>query len=59
MDTNHNGRLDVGDDPYSPYYPGDEYVDYIATSAFSYGLFNSKFRVFVKPASLEDPKDFY
>jgi hypothetical protein len=27
MDTNKNGKLDKDDDPFSPFYPGDEYVD--------------------------------
>ena len=25
------------DDPYSPYYPGDEYVDWVGASIYSYG----------------------
>jgi hypothetical protein len=29
LDTNRNGILDSGDDPYVPYYPGDEYVDWV------------------------------
>ena len=29
LDTNGNGRLDAGDDPYSPFYPGDQYVDWV------------------------------
>ncbi|KAJ1552245.1 hypothetical protein HK405_012078 [Cladochytrium tenue] len=29
MDTNGNGVLDAGDDPYQPFYPGDDYVDWI------------------------------
>ncbi|KAJ3342462.1 hypothetical protein HDU93_002221 [Gonapodya sp. JEL0774] len=28
LDTNNNGQLDGGDDPYAPFYPGDEWVDY-------------------------------
>jgi hypothetical protein len=27
MDTNKNGTLDRMDDPYTPYWPGDDYVD--------------------------------
>lgn len=34
LDTNHNGRLDKGDDPYAPYYPGDEFVDWIGISVY-------------------------
>lgn len=32
LDTNKNGQLDAGDDPYTPYYPGDDYVDWIGLS---------------------------
>ena len=28
LDTDKNNVLDMNDDPYSPYYPGDEYVDW-------------------------------
>lgn len=28
LDTNKNGQLDSDDDAYSPYYPGDSYVDW-------------------------------
>ncbi|KAI9023472.1 glycoside hydrolase superfamily [Hyaloraphidium curvatum] len=38
LDTNRNGRLDRGDDPWSPYYPGDSYVDWIGMSAYHYGV---------------------
>ncbi|KAI8453730.1 glycoside hydrolase superfamily [Phakopsora pachyrhizi] len=34
LDTNKNGRLDAGDDPYAPYYPGDDYVDWIGLSIY-------------------------
>jgi hypothetical protein len=37
MDTNGNGIMDGGDDPYSPFYPGDEYVDWIGTSNYHFG----------------------
>jgi hypothetical protein len=37
LDTNGNGVLDAGDDPYSPYYPGDEFVDWVGTSVYHYG----------------------
>ena len=29
LDTNGNGLLEPADDPYGPYYPGDEYVDWV------------------------------
>ncbi|POW04706.1 hypothetical protein PSTT_10202 [Puccinia striiformis] len=34
LDTNKNGELDKGDDPYTPYYPGDDYVDWIGISVY-------------------------
>ncbi|KXS14004.1 glycoside hydrolase family 26 protein [Gonapodya prolifera JEL478] len=36
LDTNKNGQLDQWDDPYSPYYPGDEYVDWVGMSVYWY-----------------------
>ncbi|KAJ1547586.1 hypothetical protein HK096_002268, partial [Nowakowskiella sp. JEL0078] len=38
LDTNKNGILDVGDDPYAPYYPGDEYVDWVSLSVYFFGI---------------------
>ena len=32
MDTNNNGTVDGFDDPYTPYYPGDEWVDWVGFS---------------------------
>ncbi|KAJ3023828.1 hypothetical protein HKX48_000516 [Thoreauomyces humboldtii] len=37
LDTNQNGVLDAKDDPYSPYYPGDQYVDWVGLSMYHYG----------------------
>ncbi|KAJ3136563.1 hypothetical protein HK100_001546 [Physocladia obscura] len=37
LDTNNNGQLDPEDDPYLPYYPGDEYVDWVGLSIYHYG----------------------
>ncbi|KAJ3032569.1 hypothetical protein HDV00_007395 [Rhizophlyctis rosea] len=37
MDTNGDGVVDSKDDPYTPYYPGDQYVDWIGVSAYYYG----------------------
>jgi len=34
LDTNNNGQLDGGDDPYSPWYPGDDQVDWIGISLY-------------------------
>ncbi|KAJ3029462.1 hypothetical protein HDV00_009594 [Rhizophlyctis rosea] len=37
LDTNKDGKIDEEDDPYSPYYPGDDFVDWIGISAPFYG----------------------
>ncbi|KAJ3127806.1 hypothetical protein HK100_009543 [Physocladia obscura] len=34
LDTNNNGKLDAEDDPYLPYYPGDDYVDWTNLMTF-------------------------
>ncbi|MWV60393.1 OpgC domain-containing protein [Rathayibacter sp. VKM Ac-2754] len=34
LDTNGSGSLDAGDDPYGPYYPGDDAVDWVGLSAY-------------------------
>ncbi|KAJ3044948.1 hypothetical protein HDV00_000232 [Rhizophlyctis rosea] len=37
MDTNKDGVLNSSDDPFTPYYPGDAYVDWIGISAYYFG----------------------
>ncbi|TPX35363.1 mannan endo-1,4-beta-mannosidase [Synchytrium microbalum] len=37
MDTNGDGILDINDDPYSVYYPGDSFVDWVGLSIYYYG----------------------
>jgi hypothetical protein len=37
LDTNGDGRLDRTDDPYAPYYPGDEWVDWVGMSLYHWG----------------------
>jgi hypothetical protein len=37
LDTNRNGRLDPGDDPYAPYWPGAAYVDWVGMSLYHWG----------------------
>jgi|GEM_PF-1822898 len=34
MDTDHNGVLTGADDPYGPYYPGDDVVDWVGSSVY-------------------------
>ncbi|GAA95168.1 glycoside hydrolase family 26 protein [Mixia osmundae IAM 14324] len=37
LDTNGDGQYDNADDPFSPYYPGDAYVDWIGMSVYYKG----------------------
>lgn len=37
LDTNHDGQLSEEDDPYLPYYPGDDYVDWVGISFYHWG----------------------
>lgn len=37
LDTDGSGRLDEGDDPYGPYYPGDEAVDWTGLFLYRFG----------------------
>ncbi|HEV8282585.1 MAG TPA: hypothetical protein VGQ02_12040 [Candidatus Limnocylindrales bacterium] len=38
LDTDHDGDVDGDDDPYAPYYPGDEAVDWIGVSLYHWGI---------------------
>ncbi|QHK19743.1 hypothetical protein GU243_08390 [Pseudarthrobacter psychrotolerans] len=37
LDTNADGVLDGNDDPYAPYYPGDDAVDWVGISLYHWG----------------------
>jgi hypothetical protein len=37
LDTDGDGTVDDGDDPYAPYFPGDRYVDWVGLSLYHYG----------------------
>ncbi|HEX5479456.1 MAG TPA: glycosyl hydrolase [Dehalococcoidia bacterium] len=37
LDTNHDGQLSMADDPYLPYYPGDDAVDWVGMSVYHWG----------------------
>jgi Glycosyl hydrolase family 26 len=37
LDTDHDGRLSMADDPYEPYYPGDSFVDWVGMSLYHWG----------------------
>ena len=38
LDTDRDGRLTIKDDPYAPYYPGDEYVDWVGLTFYWWGF---------------------
>lgn len=38
LDTNHDGSLTMKDDPYAPYYPGDDYVDWVGITLYWWGF---------------------
>ena len=37
LDTNGDGRLAAGDDPYGPYFPGDDVVDWVGLTLYRFG----------------------
>ena len=37
LDTNHDGALTMADDTYSPYFPGDKFVDWVGISLYHWG----------------------
>lgn len=37
LDTDRDGTVDDGDDPYAPYFPGGRYVDWVGLSLYHYG----------------------
>jgi Glycosyl hydrolase family 26 len=37
MDTNHDGKLTTYDDAYTPYYPGDDAVDWVGLTLYNWG----------------------
>ncbi|KZT55079.1 glycoside hydrolase family 26 protein, partial [Calocera cornea HHB12733] len=45
LDTNGDGQLDLNDDAYSPYYPGDAYVDWNGVSYYYKGNYPNDYNV--------------
>ena len=37
LDTDGDGTVDDGDDPYAPYFPGEAHVDWVGLSLYHYG----------------------
>ncbi|MDO3395135.1 hypothetical protein QWJ41_05360 [Nocardioides sp. SOB44] len=50
LDTDGSGDLAPGDDPYGPYYPGDEAVDWVGLTMLRYGV-SQRFGANVRPGS--------
>lgn len=49
LDTNNNALFDEGDDPYMPYYPGDDYVDWVGLSLYWYPDANTGWNKAIPP----------
>ena len=37
LDTSGNGQFDTADDPFAPFYPGDDFVDWVGISVYYKG----------------------
>ena len=37
LDTNDDGWVDMSDDPYTPFYPGDQWVDWVGMNMYHMG----------------------
>ena len=37
LDTNNDGWVDMSDDPYTPFYPGDQWVDWVGLNEYHMG----------------------
>ena len=37
LDTNDDGWVDMYDDPYTPFYPGDQWVDWVGLNEYHMG----------------------
>ena len=55
LDTNHDGHLSNTDDMYSPYYPGDDVVDWVGLTVYYWGQDNPNGPQNIPPA----PQSFY
>ncbi|GHJ60366.1 hypothetical protein NOK12_28840 [Nocardioides sp. OK12] len=52
LDSNGDGELGTGDDPYGPYYPGDAAVDWVGLSMLRYGV-DQRFGANLEPTADE------
>ncbi|KAJ3309574.1 hypothetical protein HDU76_003577 [Blyttiomyces sp. JEL0837] len=58
LDTNKNGRIDFNDDPYGPFYPGDDYVDWVGLSLYYYPFVEGN-NTFCPPTYFQDNMNGY
>jgi hypothetical protein len=54
LDTNKDNVIDALDDPYRPYYPGDDLVDWVALSLYWYPDQSTGFNVIPPPTYFRD-----
>lgn len=54
LDSNGDGIINHLDDPYGPYYPGDEYVDWVGMSLYWYPDEGTGFNTAVPPTYFKD-----
>jgi hypothetical protein len=54
LDTDGDGVLTFNDDPYTPYYPGDKYVDWVALSLYWYPDAGTGWNGLPEPSYFED-----
>lgn len=54
LDTVADGVIDTKDDPYTPYYPGDDYVDWVGLSLYWYPDIGTGFNNLPEPTFLVD-----
>ncbi|KAJ3110452.1 hypothetical protein HDU96_006607 [Phlyctochytrium bullatum] len=56
LDTDGDGTITFNDDPYGPYWPGEEYVDWVGISLYWKGYFADGFPQILNKAA---PGDFF
>ncbi|KAJ3095957.1 hypothetical protein HDU97_006343 [Phlyctochytrium planicorne] len=59
LDTDGNGEIASGDDPYGPFYPGDEYVDWVGLSVYFYPIANNDLNLGRPNLNVEVPGPTY
>ena len=54
LDTNGDGLISEGvDDPYMPYWPGPEYVDWVGFSLYQYSYVESTLQTIARPGYVD------